>query len=64
MMGLKDGSSADLKQKHYQTVIESMMAALNSTLDQEQMEPEKDEYDAIDQDGYQFKTNVGWEHTV
>ena len=41
-----------------------MMAALNSTLDQEKMEPEQDDYDAIDQDGYQFRTKVGWEHTA
>lgn len=34
MLGLKDGSSPDMKQKHYETVIESMMQALNSTLDQ------------------------------
>ena len=63
MSSLKDGSSPDIKQKHYQNVIESMMAALNSTLDQEK-EPIEDELDAIDKNGYKFRTNVGWEHTI
>ena len=40
------------------------MDALNSTLDKVKEEPQEDELDAIDQDGYKFRTNVASEHTL
>jgi hypothetical protein len=63
MLDLKDGSSPDIKQKHYENVISSMMDGLNATLDKE---PKQDEYDidSVDPEGYSFKTNVSWEDTV
>ena len=60
MMELKDGSSPEIKQRHYDNVIESMMKALDATLDKEKVEDE-DDIDAIDREGYQFKTNIGWQ---
>ena len=61
MLELKDGSSPDIKQRHYDTVIESMMRALNATLDMEIDAAEEDEIDAVEKGGYQFKTNLRWE---
>lgn len=39
-------------------MIESLTKALNETLDAS--EEQKDEFDSIDPQGYQFRTNIEW----
>ena len=66
MSELRDGSSPDLKQKHFVTVIESLLSALHQILDdsKDASQDDLDEINQIDKDGYQFKTNISWEDKV
>ena len=55
----------DVKQKHYINVIESLLQALDQVNGKSDQDAEGfDEINDFDKSGYQFKTQVSWEHTV
>lgn len=63
MLELRDGSPPEIKQKHFVTVIDSLLNALHQILDDTSISKDDDpldEINKIDKEGYQFKTNISY----